>query len=211
MHNVFISYHHANDQSYKNHLVEMNRHHKIFVDYSVQTRDISDDLAPQTIRRIIRDERLRDSTVTILLLGIETRFRKHVDWELKSSMIDGAISGRSGILVIALPYIGCPYWHTSNEAERKIIYPDYSGWFGADTRRKFEEMFPHAPKGIIDNLINPEAKISVVPWGRISNSPNNLRLLIDNAAEARFSNKYDLSEPMRMRDGSSRMSLVDYI
>ena len=91
MHKVFISYHHKNDQKYKEYLSEMGETWDIFIDQSVQTGDISETLGTQAIRRKIRDERLRDSTVTILLCGTETRFRKHVDWELKSSMIDGQI------------------------------------------------------------------------------------------------------------------------
>jgi hypothetical protein len=36
------------------------------------------------------------------------RTRKHIDWEIFSSMIDGKINKRSGILVINLPTIRSP-------------------------------------------------------------------------------------------------------
>ena len=96
MHKVFISYHHQNDQYYKDWLVEFAERHSIFVDASVDTRDISDHLSDQAIRETIRDHYLRDSTVTIVLVGSETRRRKHVDWEIYSSMYDGKVNKKSG-------------------------------------------------------------------------------------------------------------------
>ncbi len=100
MHKAFISYHHASDQMYKQALLDINRQHSLFLDASVDTDDIDEDLDDQAIRRIIRDEYLRDSTVTILLVGTETRQRKHIDWEIYSSMYDGAVNKKSGVLVV---------------------------------------------------------------------------------------------------------------
>ncbi len=76
MHKVFISYHHANDQYYKEMLLALNTRHDIFLDQSVDTGDIDDDLDDSRIRELIRDEYLQDSTVTILLVGTETKNRK---------------------------------------------------------------------------------------------------------------------------------------
>lgn len=42
MHKVFISYHHTNDQQYKEELVEFGQRYSIFVDRSVDTGDIPD-------------------------------------------------------------------------------------------------------------------------------------------------------------------------
>ena len=65
MHKVFISYHHGNDQRYKEALVEFGERNFLFVDRSVDTDDIPDEWTDQQIRRAIRDKNLRDSTVTI--------------------------------------------------------------------------------------------------------------------------------------------------
>ena len=102
VHKVFVSYHHDNDQRYREDLVSINNRHEVFIDRSVDTGDISDDLDDQTIREKIRDEYLRDSSVTILLVGTETKNRKHIDWEIYSSMIDGRVNKKSGILVCKL-------------------------------------------------------------------------------------------------------------
>ncbi len=79
-HKVFISYHHANDQGYKESLNEWNKNngYDIFIDASVDTGDIDENLSDDAIRQKIRDEYLRDSSVTILLVGTETKNRKHV-------------------------------------------------------------------------------------------------------------------------------------
>ena len=67
-HKVFISYHHANDGSYKETLLVLNRDYDLFIDASVDTGRIDDTLPDQRIREIIRDDYLRDSTVTIVLV-----------------------------------------------------------------------------------------------------------------------------------------------
>ena len=92
MHKVFISYHHERDQNHKNELVKLGDRNGLFVDMSVDTGDISDYLSDESIREKIRDEYLRDSTVTIVLVGTETKRRKHVDWEIYSSMYDGTVN-----------------------------------------------------------------------------------------------------------------------
>ena len=67
-HTVFISYHHGGDAAYKEALLTLNRRHSIFTDGSVNTRDIDERLPDDTIRQIIRDDYLRDTTVTIAQL-----------------------------------------------------------------------------------------------------------------------------------------------
>lgn len=120
MHKVFISYHHENDQWYKDYLVELGRQHSIFIDKSVDTGNISDDLSDQRIREKIRDEYLQDSTVTIVLVGKETNRRKHVDWEIYSSMYDGAVNKKSGIVVLNLPNTSDLGTIAHGDAEKKV-------------------------------------------------------------------------------------------
>lgn len=203
MHKVFISYHHANDQDYRNELIRMNVTHNLFIDGSVDTGDISDDLPSQTIRRIIRDEYLSDSTVTIILVGTETKGRKHVDWELKSSMIDGAVNKRSGILVIMLPSTGCNYFTAAHEGEKAKVYPDLLSWISISDRATYERRYPYLPARIIDNLLKSEAKISVVSWGRIAADPEKLRFLIEATYADRLKCEYDLSRKMRRANASA--------
>lgn len=195
MHRVFISYHHGNDQGYKEDLVEFGEKNSIFIDQSVDTGDIADSLSDERIRETIRDEYLRNSTVTIVLVGTETRRRKHVDWEIYSSMYDGAVNKKSGILVVNLPGIS-DYFRAAHYREKVVVYPDISSWTSIDTREEYERRYPYMPDRIIDNLINPETRISVAPWDRI-NDATTLKFLVDATFVDRSRCEYDLRRPMR--------------
>ena len=195
MHKVFISYHHDNDQWYKEELVRFGYQNQIFIDQSVDTDDIPDYFSDQQIRKIIRDERLRNSTVTIVLVGTETRRRKHVDWEIYSSMYDGAVNKKSGILVIMLPTMDYGSLHVSHGQTEKDLYPDITSWTSVDSRAEYERRHPYMPDRIIDNLVKSESKISITSWSRIN--PTSLRFLVDAAFQSRSYCEYDLSRPMR--------------
>ncbi|NKC12080.1 MAG: hypothetical protein GKR94_07715 [Gammaproteobacteria bacterium] len=88
-HNVFISYHHDNDEAYK------LKFERLFSGVSnvLETKAVSDgDIDPysktETIRQKIRDEFIRSASVTVVLIGSDTWKRKHVDWEISSSIRD---------------------------------------------------------------------------------------------------------------------------
>ena len=86
-HKVFVSYHHANDQNYRDFFERLFTDvHDIMISKSVQIGEIDPDLKTDTVRQKIRDNYLRDSTVTVVLIGEETWKRKHVDWEIGSSI-----------------------------------------------------------------------------------------------------------------------------
>ncbi len=196
MHKVFISYHHENDQIYKDRLVRMGKQYEIFIDRSVNTGDISDRLSPEAIREKIRDEYLRDSTVTIVLVGTETKGRKHVDWEIYSSMIDGKVNKKSGILVVNLPRTDCTYYTATHDGEKETVYSEFNGWETISSRAEYERRYPCLPDRIIDNLRKVGAKVSVTSWSKISN-PDILKFLVDATFQDRQSCEYDFSSPMR--------------
>ena len=99
---VFISYYHEDDQEYKNRFVRMMRNH--IVDKSVNTDDIiASGLHIDEIRRQIRDDYIADATVTVVLIGPCTWQRKHIDWEISSSLTDTEHNDRCGLLGIRLP------------------------------------------------------------------------------------------------------------
>ncbi len=100
-HKVFLSYHHENDENYKTQF-EL-KFGSVYVSKSVEIGDIDPDSRTETIRRKIRDEYLRDSTVTVVLVGQETWKRKHVDWEISSSVRHTQYNPRSGLLGLILP------------------------------------------------------------------------------------------------------------
>lgn len=197
MHRVFISYHHGNDQYYKDRLGSIGEARSLFVDGSVDTGDIDDDLADQSIREIIRDDYLRDSTVTIVLVGAETKRRKHVDWEIYSSMYDGRVNKRSGVLVVNLPTTGCTYFTAAHSGEKEAVYPECSSWTSIDNRADYESRYPCMPDRIIDNLLKKKALVSVVNWSKVEDNVEYLRFLIDATFNDRTKCEYELARPMR--------------
>lgn len=103
-HNVFISYHHQNDEAYK---LEFERLFSGIYDI-METKAVSDgDIDPylntETIRQNIRDYFIRSATVTVVLIGSETWKRKHVDWEISSSLRKTQLNPRTGLIGIILP------------------------------------------------------------------------------------------------------------
>jgi len=103
-HNVFISYHHKNDQYYKDQFEFLfSNIYDILETKAVSEGDINPNLKTETIRQKIRDEFIRTATVTIVLIGSETWKRKHIDWEISSSIRDTKYNSRTGLIGIILP------------------------------------------------------------------------------------------------------------
>lgn len=100
-HRVFISFHNA-DEQYKNEFVAMMGDG--IIDESVSDDDIDDEnLKVTEIRRRIRDNFIRDASVTVVLIGPCTWQRKHVDWEIGASLRKTRRNSRCGLLGILLP------------------------------------------------------------------------------------------------------------
>jgi hypothetical protein len=103
-HKTFISHHHANDEQYKIMFKRIfSDIHDVIIPWDVEVGDIDPATRTENIRQRIRDEYLRDSTVTLVLIGTQTWQRKHVDWEISSSLRDTRYNSRSGLLGIFLP------------------------------------------------------------------------------------------------------------
>lgn len=102
-HKVFVSYHHAIDGPYKTKFERFGSIFDVLVPGSVNDGDIDSNLPAETIRQKIRDDYLRDSSVTVVLIGAETWQRKHIDWEIGSSIRHTEYNPRSGLLGILLP------------------------------------------------------------------------------------------------------------
>lgn len=100
IHKVFISYHHANDEYYKNEFEKLYGH--LFINKSVTDGDYNEDLSDDYVKRLIREDKITDSSVIVVLVGAETYKRKHVDWEI-SAGLSGKAGGYSGLLGIILP------------------------------------------------------------------------------------------------------------
>ena len=132
--------------------------------------------------------------MTIVLVGTETRNRKHVDWELYSSMRDSDNNPKSGIIAIMLPSTGC----TDHKNEDTEVFPIFSGWHKVTSREECKQDYPYLPERIIDQVVSSEAKVSIVNWNNIyPYYPERLKTLIENAFKDRENCKYELARPMK--------------
>ena len=95
--NVFISYHHANDQSYFNGFSNFfSSQLDLFTDTSLERAYNSDDT--DYVRWSIRQNNIKGSSCTIVLVGPDTWRRKYVDWEIKATL-----DFKHGLICILLP------------------------------------------------------------------------------------------------------------
>lgn len=101
-HKVFISYYHKDDQPYKEAFVKAFSQH--FINKSVQDGDINTDVSTEYIKRLIQTDFLTDTSVLVVLFGLNTWGRKHVDWEI-SAALNKKVGGYSGLLGIVLPTV----------------------------------------------------------------------------------------------------------
>lgn len=99
-HKVFISFYHHDDQSYKNYIDKyLSRN---IINKSVSDGEYSTDNSDEYIKRLIREEKISDSSVVVVLVGPNTKNRKHVDWEIYAGL-RSSINGNSGLVGIFLP------------------------------------------------------------------------------------------------------------
>lgn len=163
-HKVFISFHHANDENYKNKLEKLTQKNDTqFISKAIQDGDINETLPTETIYQKIRDDYIADATVTIVLIGKDTWRRKYVDWEIASSIRDTKKNPRNGLVGILLPTCdtSCNYLHKTtadgyNFCKNKI------------------------PPRLWDNFLKGYA--SIYSWNY---AVNNLKEIIDEAFQKR--------------------------
>ena len=97
---VFVSYHHENDQWYADRFTALfDDTYDAVTDRSLNEALDSDN--SEYIYQRIRDEFISYTSCTIVLCGVETPNRKHVDWEIKATL-----DKQHGLLAVQLPTNG---------------------------------------------------------------------------------------------------------
>ena len=145
-HKVFISFH-EQDIEYKQDFVR--KMGKRIVDRSVDTGNIDTSLKTATVRQKIRDEYIRDATVTIVLIGPRTWQRKHVDWEISSSIRKTKRNLRCGLLGILLPN----HSNHGRKRNRRLIPPRLADNYTEDD-----------PYALIYDWPRPWAPAKIAQW-----------------------------------------------
>lgn len=101
-HKVFVSYHAADAVEVVNFI---EKYDDVFIARAIGMEEDGSDIIDSTnvdyIRRTIREKYLKDSTVTMVLVGQCTWARKFVDWEIYSSLRSNPTP--NGLLAVQLP------------------------------------------------------------------------------------------------------------
>ncbi len=159
-HKVFISFYHRDDQGYKNYIDQYLSGN--IINKSVMNGEYSTENSDEYIKRLIREEKISDSSVVVVLVGQNTKYRKHVDWEIYAALRP-SINGNSGLVGILLPTVrkasngGYYYSDMPARLADNIIsgYADFYDWSYAISH--FDEIIEKAyrnrviRRGLIDN------------------------------------------------------------
>lgn len=169
-HKVFISYHHEDQEEVEAFIKEFDENKDVFITRALGV-DIEQDIINSTntdyVMRRIRELYLKDSTVTIVLIGKCTWARRYVDWEIQASLRQGETVIPNGLLGIKLPSYNSNGYPDrlnknlkSNDQEedcyaRVIDYPKRK-----DTLKKWIDDAFNARKTRRDKIVNPRDKFT---------------------------------------------------
>jgi hypothetical protein len=82
---VFVSYHHERDQQWFDYFTnQFSENYEVFQDQSLDEEVDSEDL--HYVNRVIREDYISGSSITIVLCGALTYKRRFVDWEIASTL-----------------------------------------------------------------------------------------------------------------------------
>ncbi|TPD70485.1 TIR domain-containing protein [Flavobacterium microcysteis] len=98
---TFISYYHYEDQYYKERF--KNLLGDLVTHKSVENGDIDSDNSDGYIKQLIQKGYLADTTVLVVLIGPNTKHRKHIDWEISGALNYKVGDKYSGLLGLLLP------------------------------------------------------------------------------------------------------------
>ncbi len=158
-HKVFISFYHHDDQKYKDTLEYLFGN--TVINKSVSNGEYNTDISDEYVKRLIREDKISDASVVVVLVGPNTKNRKHVDWEIYAGL-SRYINGNAGLIGVLLPtfplYSGKYYYQDipARLADNiKTGYADIYTWddFTSNYSSYIQEAFDNRSKrrSMIDN------------------------------------------------------------
>lgn len=175
-HKVFLSYYHIDDEPHRNLFETMYGH--LFISKSVRPGEYDTDLKAPYVKRLIMEEKITDTSVVVVLVGPNTRQRKHVDWEIAAAL-NKKVHGYSGLLGIILPSLcGLSPWNP--------LAPTY----------RPEDL----PPRLAANVISGYAEL--VSWFGSADQENQMEAAIDRAFKKRITHQHLIrnADPMFKRN-----------
>ena len=208
---IFTSFHHARNNEHAKNIIDIVKrlgHDDISVNDGNKIDD-SESMTSESIRQKIRDKFLKDVDVTIVIVGSDSRNRKHIDWEIRSTIRKSVKKDGTIVVVNAL----------ANE-ETWILNQDLMNRNDGATARSWSlpesldlSWLPERLENSImlnysyeENLKGnyKHAVFPIVSYDKVINDPEILNLAILQALEFRGRNKgkWDLSKMRRNNNES---------
>ena len=103
------------------------------INKSVQNGEYNPDNSDEYIERLIREEKVSDSSVVVVLLGPNTKKRKHVDWEIYAGL-RASVNGSSGLVGIIIPEF-------SKTPDGICLYSDMPKRFADNVRTGYAKIY----------------------------------------------------------------------
>ena len=158
-HKVFFSFYHNDDQKYKNYIDRYLS--KNIINKSVMNGEYDSDNSDLYIKRLIREDKVSDSSVVVVLVGPNTRKRKHVDWEIYAGL-RASVNGSSGLIGVLLPEFSMDnlgHYYTEDLPAR-LADNVCSGYADVYTWDSFIRNFDSIINSAFENRINRKNKIN---------------------------------------------------
>ncbi|WP_420722487.1 TIR domain-containing protein [Hwanghaeella sp. LZ110] len=105
-HKCFISYHHEDQDEVDEFIRKFDHDKDVFIARGLGEEMASDIINSEDttyVMKRIRELYLKDSTVTLVMLGKCTWARRYIDWEIQASLRNGETVTPNGLLGIKLP------------------------------------------------------------------------------------------------------------
>lgn len=167
---VFISYHHTDQDEVEEFIDTFDHERDVFIYRALglgMADDIINSLNADYVMRRIREDFLKNSTVTVVLIGKCTWARRYIDWEVQASLRLGENVKPNGLLGIVLPSAVnkpiCP-GRLSFNIQGKNGDEGYARWysypFRKDTLRNYIEDAFNARTNRRNLIVNPRPKFA---------------------------------------------------
>ena len=130
-HKVFISFYHHDDKPYKEEIERLFGDRMI--GKSVQDGEYDPDDSDEYVKRLIREDKISDSSVVVVLCGPNTWRRKHVDWEIYAGLRK-SVNGTSGLVGVLLPEFPLT-------PDNKYYYEDLPARLADNVKSKYTEVY----------------------------------------------------------------------
>ena len=216
---IFVSFHHELNQKHADkirNIIKSLGHQDISVNdgTKIENEDIKTD---EQIRKEIRDKFLRDVDVTIVILGSDTINRKHIDWEIRSTL-HKFDNKRQGSIVVINALTNEESWLLESslvELHDQSVFPAGRSW--PKNNEVTLEKFKWLPQRLSNSIVNQynyenclkgeydHAVFPIISYNKVKNNINILQEAINQAINFKTKNqgKWDLNSKMRRKNNKS--------